>query len=249
MLAKLPNFFSFVTAKDLIRLGKENDGGYLISKSDIYNSDCLIGLGISDDWSFESDFVRLNDIPVLAYDASTNTKFWIKKFLINLVKNPFKFYGLSKYVSYKRFFRGKRQHIKKFVGLDTEDNNYCTMISILKEIAYQNLFLKIDIESSEYRILDTLVDNQNRISGLVIEFHDCDLHLERIKNFLKNFQLKLVHIHANNYQPIDKKSGVPLVLELTFSRNCETTNFTTLPNKLDMPNNKDAPEINLVINN
>ena len=44
MQAKLPNFFSFETAKDLIRIGKQNDGGYLVSKSDIHNSDCLIGL-------------------------------------------------------------------------------------------------------------------------------------------------------------------------------------------------------------
>ena len=121
--------------------------------------------------------------------------------------------------------------------------------SIFNEINYKNLFLKVDIEGSEYRILDTLVDNKNRISGLVIEFHDCDLHLEAIKNFLKNFQIKLIHIHANNYQPINKKSGLPLVLELTFSKNCETIKPKILPNELDMPNNKEEPEINLIIDN
>ncbi len=249
MQAKLPNFFSFETAKDLIRIGKQNDGGYLVSKSDIHNSDCLIGLGISDDWSFESDFVKINNTPVFAYDASVNTKFWLKKFVINTLKNPFKLSDSFKFISYKKFFTGNRKHIKKFVGLNTDDSNYCTLSSIFNEINYKNLFLKVDIEGSEYRILDTLVDNKNRISGLVIEFHDCDLHLETIKNFLKNFQLKLIHIHANNYQPINKKSGLPLVLELTFSKNCETIKSKILPNELDMPNNKEEPEINLIIDN
>ena len=57
MKARLPNFFSIKQATDLVRIGRDNDGGYLVSKSDIEKSDCLIGLGINDDWSFEEDFL------------------------------------------------------------------------------------------------------------------------------------------------------------------------------------------------
>ena len=56
MKARLPNLFSIKQATDLIRIGRDYDGGYLVSKSDIEKTDVLIGLGINDDWSFEEDF-------------------------------------------------------------------------------------------------------------------------------------------------------------------------------------------------
>ena len=41
---------------DIIRLGRKNDGGYLVSESDVTASDKLLSFGIYDDWSFEEDF-------------------------------------------------------------------------------------------------------------------------------------------------------------------------------------------------
>ena len=247
MKAKLPNFFTFKSAKDLVRLGKKNDGGYLISQSDIIQSDTLIGLGISDDWSFEENFVKQKDVPVYVYDASLNFKFWIKRTLSEMIKNPFNLYPLKKFISYKKFFKNDKKHLKKFVGLNTDNNNYCTLSSILDELNYQNIFMKIDIEGFEYRLLDTLILNQNRIAGLVLEFHDCDIHLDTIKKFIQNFDLNLVHIHANNCLPIRLDDELPLVLELTFSKYCELQKDGYLPHILDMPNDKNLSEINLSI--
>ena len=44
--------------RDLIRLGKNNDGGYLVSEKDIKHTKNLISLGVSFDISFEKDFKR-----------------------------------------------------------------------------------------------------------------------------------------------------------------------------------------------
>jgi hypothetical protein len=247
MKAKLPHFFTFKSAKDLVRLGKKNDGGYLISQSDIIQSDTLIGLGVSDDWSFEENFVKQKDVPVYVYDASLNFKFWIKRTLAEMIKNPFNLYPLKKFISYKKFFKNDKKHLKKFVGLNTDNNNYCTLSSILDELNYQNIFMKIDIEGFEYRLLDTLILNQNRIAGLVLEFHDCDIHLDTIKKFIQDFDLNLVHIHANNCLPIRLDDELPLVLELTFSKYCELQKDGYLPHILDMPNDKNLSEINLSI--
>ena len=57
------------------------------------------------------------------------------------------------------------------------------------------LLLKIDIEGSEYRLLDEIISNQNFLSGLIIEFHDVDLNLNKINEFIENFSLSLSHIH------------------------------------------------------
>ena len=58
MKARVPNSFSFNQANDLVRFGKRNDGGYLVSLSDVEKTNVLIGIGMFDDWSFESDFVN-----------------------------------------------------------------------------------------------------------------------------------------------------------------------------------------------
>ena len=75
--SKLPKFFEYKSSSDLTRIGKSHDGGYLVSEIDIQKSDFLISLGMSDDWSFEQDFVKRNNVDVLAYDASIGVKFWI----------------------------------------------------------------------------------------------------------------------------------------------------------------------------
>lgn len=247
MKARLPNSFSFVQGMDLVRIGRDNDGGYLVSQNDIEKSDLLIGLGISDDWSFEEDFTKHNDIEVVAYDASVNLRFWIKRAIIETVKNPLNFYAFKKLFSYIKFFKGNHKHVKKFVGLSSYDEINCSFLDVLNETHSENIFLKIDIEGSEYRFLDDIIENSHRITGLVIEFHDCDLHLKEIERFIKNFKLNLVHIHANNFSPIRLEDGLPIVLELTFSNNSHHSNTYKLPHELDMPNNKNLPDYELVL--
>ncbi len=251
MQAKLPRFFSFKSASDLVRIGRNNDGGYLVSRADIDKSDVLIGLGINDDWSFEEDFKKIKNVEIFAYDASINQFFFIKRFvktLIEITKPRRAFQRLKTALRYRIFFSNpKNHHIQKFVGLNIESDAHCTLDSILNDIKYENIFFKIDIEGSEYRLLDTLISNQNRLTGLVLELHDCDLHLKTIENFIKQFDLKLVHIHANNCGPIRLDDGLPITLELTFSRYCETQNEPHLPHRLDMPNEPKKPEIQLMI--
>ena len=140
MRVRLSNFFSIKQATDLVRIGKNNDGGYLVSQSDIEKSDLLIGFGISDDWSFEEHFIPRNEVEVIAYDASLNFRFWLKRALIETIKNPFNLYLLKKYLSYKNFFKGKHKHIKKFVGLNSNDNKHCTFMDVLNETNSVNIF-------------------------------------------------------------------------------------------------------------
>lgn len=253
MKAYLPNFFSFNQAKDLVRIGKDYDGGYLVSKSDIEKSDVLIGLGISNDWSFEEDFLSFKNIDVYAYDASISKKYFLKQLLRSIIRldNLKNFsYWLKKFLKYKKFFsQNNVNHIQKFVGLNSESDTYCTFLEVLNETKHKNIFLKIDVEGSEYRFLDEILENEDRITGMVIELHDCDIHLKKIKRFINKFGLQIVHIHANNYAPIRSDDCLPLVLELTFSKYAKLSNSCNLPHKLDMPNNKNVSEVKLLLIN
>ena len=78
------------------------------------------------------------------------------------------------------------------------------------------------------------------MTGLAIEFHDCDLNHYRIKNFIESFDLQLVHLHVNNWGFITP-NRFPQSLELTFSPkqfNKKIINETNkFPISLDRPNN------------
>lgn len=54
----LPKLFKPKNLYKLIRLGRPNDGGYLVELNSILNTKTLISFGISSDWSFEEDFKK-----------------------------------------------------------------------------------------------------------------------------------------------------------------------------------------------
>ena len=68
----LPNKLKPDGLYKLIRVGKDNDGGYLVCEESVINSDTLISFGISDDFSFEEHFQKINNINILAYDHTVN---------------------------------------------------------------------------------------------------------------------------------------------------------------------------------
>ena len=63
---------------DLIRIGRDNDGGYLVEKKSFENTECLISLGINDDWSFEEDFLKKKNIIIKCFDDVLDEKFLLK---------------------------------------------------------------------------------------------------------------------------------------------------------------------------
>jgi hypothetical protein len=244
--ATLPAFLYPKGNTALTRIGKNNDGGYLVELEDVQNAECLLGLGINDDWSFEKDFCAINDVDLLAFDASISANHFLKRALKTLPVFflPVFLRRVATYLDYKFFFRGKRQHIRSFVGVDAPPF-YLSMRHIFNMVRAKRLgkcFLKVDIEGSEYRILEDLIENAKTTTGLAIEFHDCDLNMERIEAFVARYPLHLVHVHANNFSPLTH-SALPLVLELTFSEVEPVATDVALPHPADMPNNKHQDEV------
>ena len=248
--AILPEFLKPKQPDSLVRLGQDFDGGYLVDKKDVLHAECLLSLGINDDWSFEKAFCKENDVDVLAFDGSISASRFLKEARKRL---PFFFLPAflrraSTYLDYKRFFKGRHQHIESFVGIDAPSFSHLSMrrvFEMLRARCTGLCFLKIDIEGSEYRILDEVVKHADTTAALAIEFHDCDLHLGRIKAFIEDYPLQLIHVHANNFAPLTPE-GLPMVLELTFSSRSATETGITLPHPKDMPNDKHADEIQLI---
>ena len=236
---------------NLIRLGKNNDGGYLICKNSLEKSNCLVSFGISNDFSFEENFNKLNNIRVFAFDPTVTNKFFLKNIITSLLKFNLKFFfnNVLNYLNFKKFFNNKENlFFKKKIGKGGNINFPYVSIADIVKLTNNNsqIFFKIDIEGAEYRILDDLIERSNIISGIAIEFHDVDLHIERIIKFIKNINLTLVHIHANNWGDYGN-NNIPSILELSFSKNPELISHDlSFPHKLDQKNNPDVKDLELI---
>ena len=216
--------------------------------SDVENTDILVGLGIYDDWSFEEQFSSNNDIPVLAYDASISKMLFLRLWFQSIIRfdRPMLFLRWAKaYFGYKKFFKNQKKHIQKFVAFDHGKDYICLNDVILAQ-GSSKIFLKIDIEGGEYRLLEKILTHQDLLTGLVIEFHDCDCHIDKILDFINQLRLNLIHIHANNSAPINSDNGLPVVMEMSFSRLAVLHDSPILPHPLDMRCDPTKEEVELI---
>jgi len=255
---KLKNFFLPKYYCHLTRVGNKNDGGYPVSLKVLKKVDCLLSIGLGYDWSFEKESLTLNEkLIIYMYDAQVNFKSWLKKFvfeffnLILLKKNLIEF--INTYINffeYLFFFKKDRVfHIKKNIISKIEttikDKNEEFLEKVLEKIK-KNILLKVDIEGNEYRILSEIIEHQNKIEFLIIEFHHVDLMEPYIKKFIKKFKLDLVHVHVNNFGG-KNKNGYAKVVEAMFSKRKynkkRKLSKNLFPNfRYDSSNNKDKPE-------
>jgi hypothetical protein len=236
----LNKIFSPSAKYKLIRLGKNNDGGYLVGENSILQSNYLISFGLDLDWSFEKSFKKKN-INILCFDDKLSYRFILKKILKQIISNFWNInykdliFLIKKLIEFYNF--------KKILNFKKKRITYGDVLKITNGI--DNIFFKIDIEGSEYRILDELIEIKNKINGIVIEFHDVHLHQVKIQHFIKNIGLELIHIHPNNYQGLDQ-FGNPYLLELTFEKKPIVLNKKNiLPHEHDMKNNPYIDDINL----
>ena len=59
-MEKKYNFLRPIKNKNLIRLGRKADGGYVVDKNVVQNTDYLVTFGLGPDWTFELDYIKIN---------------------------------------------------------------------------------------------------------------------------------------------------------------------------------------------
>jgi hypothetical protein len=207
----LPKIFEPFHCSNIVRLGKDYDGGYLVNYEDVLKSTRLISFGIGNDVSFEEDFVKINDCRVDAYDGTIDH---CAEFFSSPNKNL--------YIANIGHSSGN----KRLSEILTEED--------------RNVFLKCDIDGAEYEILDELIEHSHKFSGIAIEFHQVYEYtlFNLLSNFIAKTNLKLIHTHLNNNSYIEIPNGyIPDCVELSFtSSNNISLSSISLPHKLDMPN-------------
>ena len=219
----------------------------MVGRDTVLKSDTLVSFGIKDDWSFEKDFKNINlRARVLCYDDKPILKYLLKKLIIDIIflfshLNLNKIFILIKKIIYFLKDKKKLTFIKKKIS-------YGDLKEIVKDIKSDTIFLKIDIEGFEYRILEEILLYQKKFTGIIIEFHDIDYHKDLIKNFINKLNMNLVHIHPNNNSLIDYNND-PTCVEITFEKKpVESEGAFSLPNELDMKNDPKKKDVLLNFN-
>jgi len=216
----LPKSFKPDGAYELIRMGSDHDGGYLVDPKSIEQSNALIALGIGRNWSFEKDFLERKSVRIHAYDYSIGLGYWIKHFLkrvlaVLLGRFSAPFDAVKLFLEFKIFFKDSAVLYLEKVG--TAPGCDTNLKKALDRLDRAPLFLKVDIEGYEYQILEEIIRCKDDLTGLVIEFHSVSDNIEKIEDFINKIGITLIHIHPNNNR-LDEEGG-PKAIELTFSKN------------------------------
>lgn len=226
--ALIKKLYPMKTDKELIRLGPNGDGGYLVP-NDFEGIEACFSPGVSLISGFEKDCANMGMKTFLA-DKS--------------VEKPAETHELFSFV-------------KKYIGAYNNDD-FMTLDSwVSNSLEDQNseLILQIDIEGYEYEVFLSASEHlMNRFRIITAEFHflDCfwskpffGLARTTFEKILKTHTC--VHIHPNNCGGIVNKKGlkIPKLMEFTFLRN-DRISFSesakSFPHKLDY-NNTDFPDL------
>lgn len=261
LVVELPISNLLANCQERIRIGNLHDGGYVLCATDLQDSDFLMSFGVSDDWTFEEAFRSLNsNSPIHAYDHTVDLIVFVKKSIGSFPRLLLKKITPSEFkrrvflpFSYSIFFQNNRVHFKEKVTSPAYREAEISIESIFDRTNSSSIFLKMDIEGSEYKVLSEIIGYSNRITGMVIEFHDIhssvDKFLEGMVELAKYFDI--IHVHGNNYGSVSDLHDVPNVIELTFSRKETHDNRVEILSTpilgLDSPNNPQKVDLHFTI--
>jgi hypothetical protein len=205
---------NIVKCNNLCRVGGFRDGGYVIPYSSIINSDYLISGGIGSNARYELDVCDINpNLKVIAYDKSfSKVRIMLRVFYHFFKKRGYKQTLIESLSSI--IINQKHIIIKDFI---TKSNDLYKILNDNK-ISNKNILVKLDIEGSEYEILESILSVESKITSLSIEFHSLEKNknLKFLEDFINKTKLQLVFISINETSIVDK---IPSIIELSFTSN------------------------------
>ena len=216
--------------QELVRLGPEGDGGYLVP-DDLEGIEACFSPGVSCLSGFEIDCAESGMKAFLA-DGS--------------VERPAEIH---------RLFDFTRKH----VGI-TSNHEFMTLdhwVASAMPGTHSELLLQMDVEGFEYEVLMSISEAlMRRLRIIVVEFHQLDMLWSRpffglaSRVFDKLLQThSCVHLHPNNCCGSLDRDGlvIPRVMEFTFLRRDrvkDPSDLAVFPNPLDH-DNTDGPHLAL----
>ena len=207
-----------------IRLGKDNDGGYVIANLPNTKYTLLLSGGIESEITFEEAFIeKYPNAKCITFDGTIDA--------LPSTKNT------------------RITFTKKNIG--SENSETITNLHDIIDV-HDTIFVKMDIEGSEIPWIKSLNDTQmNKFEQIVMEFHNpfSDSDAEAFDKLNRTHYL--IHFHGNNCCGLNFHKGVniPFVFECTYLHKrhfneAPELNADLIPGSLDMKN-IDADEIHI----
>lgn len=209
------------------RFGNNYDGGYvtILPNNTLNNSDAskvsnnawdlYISAGVGYEESFSYDFIKFFNLPKNSCWAFDGT---ITKYPGNYTQTNVRPHcGKLTRHSTPQCGKDTVWFVNKNIGPEMSE----TTVNLFRLIAsHFNIFLKMDIEGSEYDWFLCLEREQmQKFREIVVEFHDIHTTEKVADVFKKMRETHIpVHLHGNNFGGSDVETGIPNVMEVTYIR-------------------------------
>ena len=170
-------------------------GGHCVGLDGMDPNDVVYSFGVGEDISFDLELIRRFDVTVYAFDPTPRVATFIKK-----QKPPAKFkmhhYGLSDRDDFLSFNPPVNdEHISHTLLERTETCDRSVLVpfkrlkTIMRELGHSRIdILKMDIEGSEYGVIEDIITHEIDIRQILVEFHHQleNIGLELTRRALRN---------------------------------------------------------------
>jgi hypothetical protein len=195
-----------VACSSLTRIGNPYDGGYVVPLEAVQSAGALLSFGLSHNWAFERDFKSRNPAAIIhCYDHTVSLRTAFNYSVGQLARciallRGSAFAGAFTWIDYLQFFRAGNIHFKQRIWYDRQNNSATINDAFARLPVNASVFVKMDIEGSEYRVLDDLLRHAGNVTAMAIEFHDIDIMSDRFNSLIGKIkqEFHIVHIHGNN---------------------------------------------------
>lgn len=162
-----------------IKLAGSDYGGYMVVEKGLSDHPVVFSFGIGEDISFDLEMIERYNATVYAFDPTPRSVSFIEKAEI---PEHFHFYqyGLSDRDGMADFYLPKNKDYvssSEVLHQGVDENNLVkvpmkTLRNIMKELECNKIdILKLDIEGTEFKIIDDLLNEADKITQICLELH------------------------------------------------------------------------------
>lgn len=190
-------------------------GGFFIHPDLLRSSSIIYSFGIGKDITFDTKCIHKHQCQIFAFDPTPKTIEWLKT---RKLSPNFKFfpYGITeKAAGQYSFFlpRNPKAVSGSLMHQDLVDMDNAVQVTmkpmadIMHELGHQHIdVVKMDIEGSEYAVLDNILNANISIDQILIEFHDrlFDVRSPKSKEIVEKLRAAGYGLfaHSSSYEEI-----------------------------------------------
>jgi FkbM family methyltransferase len=155
-------------------------GGFYLCPEYLNESSIVYSFGIGEDVSFDNAIIKNHDCHVFGFDPTPKSINWVKG---QKQHEKFHFYefGISNKSEFVDFYLPKNpEHVsgsatvQQHIDISRKVSVHMkTLGDIMHELGHKHIdVLKMDVEGSEYDVIEDILNSKISITQILIEFHD-----------------------------------------------------------------------------